>query len=191
MANEEITITGLSIKDVDVNDTVGGQMTVKLTSDDGVLSVPDAYAGSVTIEGDDSGNLILTGSLEAINDLLAAGINFVADEEFSGETSISVTVSDNGNTGAGGELTDNGSISVNVSAAPSSMMASSFALSSMRPVPNIAATAAQLALIPLLGLLGEDIQALELDHIQINNLDSGRVVNSAGEPLGEPQEDGS
>lgn len=191
VANEEITITGLSIKDVDVNDTVGGQMTVTLTSGDGVLSVPDAYAGSVTIEGDDSGNLILTGSLEAINDLLAAGINFVADEEFSGETSISVTVSDNGNTGAGGELTDNGSISVNVSAAPSSMMASSFALSSMRPVPNIAATAAQLALIPLLGLLGEDIQALELDHIQINNLDSGRVVNSAGEPLGELQEDGS
>lgn len=178
------TINGLAISDVDAPE--GGQLTVTLETGNGSLSVPDEYSGSVTIEGDDSGQLILTGELDAINDLLSGGIEYVPETD--GDTTITMTTSDNGNTGTGGELTDSDDISVSV--APAAAMMASFASSRMM-MPNVSSTAAQLALIPLLGLLSEHVQAFEAEFIKIDNLDSGKVVDASGQTLGSQQDDGS
>ena len=124
------TINGLAISDVDAPE--GGQLTVTLETGNGSLSVPDEYSGSVTIEGDDSGQLILTGGLDAINDLLNGGIEYVPAT--GGDSTITMTTSDNGNTGTGGELTDSDDISVSV--APAAAMMASFASSRMM-MPNV------------------------------------------------------
>ncbi|WP_324187427.1 M10 family metallopeptidase C-terminal domain-containing protein [Vibrio hibernica] len=57
--------------------------------------------------------------------------------------------------------------------------------------PSVSVRAVQLALIPLIGLLGEHVQASENTHIEIQNLDSGKIVNSHGDQLGEQQGDGT
>ncbi|TVO36814.1 type I secretion C-terminal target domain-containing protein [Vibrio algivorus] len=181
---DPILIEGLAISDVDAPE--GGQMTVTLATGNGLLSVPDEYSGSVTIDGNDSGQLILTGSLEAINELLSGGIEYIP--ETAGDATITMTTSDNGNTGTGGELTDTDDISVSI--APAAAMMASF-VSSRMMVPNVSSTAAQLALIPLLGLLSEHVQAFEAEFIKIDHLDSGKVVDASGQALGEQQDDGS
>ncbi|MFH0258288.1 type I secretion C-terminal target domain-containing protein [Vibrio rumoiensis] len=182
---ETITITNLAISDVDAPE--GGQMTVTLATGNGLLSVPDEYSGNVTIDGNASGTLILSGSLEAINELLNGGIDYVPETE--GDTTITMTTSDNGNTGTGGELTDTDTITVSV-APPATAMMASF-VSSRMVVPNVSSTAAQLALIPLLGLLSEHVQALDGDLIKIQNMDSGKIVDASGQTLGEQQDDGT
>lgn len=182
---ETITITNLAISDVDAPE--GGQMTVTLATGNGLLSVPDEYSGNVTIDGNASGTLILSGSLEAINELLNGGIDYVPETE--GDTTITMTTSDNGNSGTGGELTDTDTITVSV-APPATAMMASF-VSSRMVVPNVSSTAAQLALIPLLGLLSEHVQALDGDLIKIQNMDSGKIVDASGQTLGEQQDDGT
>ncbi|MBD1574126.1 hypothetical protein HC725_12720 [Vibrio sp. S17_S38] len=162
---------------------------MKVTLDpngNGSLSIPDGYSGSVTIE-DNNGKLTLTGSLDAINDLLNGGINY--QPATSGEATITMTTDDMGNTGSGGALTDVDQIQVAVSDAPFSRMMSSVALKPL--IPTMSVTASQLALIPLLGLLGEHVQAAENTHVEVQNLDSGKIVNSYGEQLGEQQDDGT
>lgn len=182
-------INGLSISDVDADDTDGSQMKVTLDPHgNGTLSVPTGNSGSVTIE-DSNGKLILTGSLDAINDLLSGGINY--KPATGGPATITMTTDDMGNTGSGGALTDVDEIQVTVSAAdvPFSRMMSNMALKPL--IPAMSVTASQLALIPLLGLLGEHVQAAENTHIEVQNLDSGKIVNSYGEQLGEQQDDGT
>ncbi|MCF7352693.1 type I secretion C-terminal target domain-containing protein [Vibrio sp. CK2-1] len=184
IAGQSILIEGLAISDVDAPE--GGQMTVTLATNNALLSVPDEYSGSVTIDGNGSKDLVLTGSLEAINELLSGGIDYLPETE--GNATITMTTSDNGNSGTGGELTDSDDISVSV--APAAAVMASFASSRM-VMPNVSSTAAQLALIPLLGLLSEHVQAFEAEFIKINNLDSGKVVDVSGQALGEQQDDGS
>ena len=181
---EPTLIEGLAISDVDAPE--GGQMTVTLATGNGLLSIPDTYSGSVSIDGNASGELVLTGSLEAINELLSGGIEYVAATE--GDATITMTTTDNGNSGTGGELTDSDDISVSV--APAAAMMASF-VSSRMMMPNVSSTAAQLALIPLLGLLSEHVQAFEAEFIKIDNLNSGKVVDASGQALGDQQDDGS
>lgn len=193
IAGDTVLITGLSISDVDANDTDGSQMKVTLDPNgNGTLSVPVGYSGSVTIE-DNNGTLTLTGSLDAINDLLSSGINY--QPTASGDATITMTTDDMGNTGSGGAQTDSDVIKVTVTggtesaSAPLSRMAMPVDVKQF--VPSVSVTASQLVLIPLIGLLGEHVQASENMHIEVQNLDSGKIVNSHGEPLGEQQDDGT
>lgn len=193
IAGDTVLITGLSVSDVDANDTDGSQMKVTLDPNgNGTLSVPVGYSGSVTIE-DNNGMLTLTGSLYAINDLLSGGINY--QPTASGDATITMTTDDMGNTGSGGAQTDSDVIKVTVTrgtesaSAPLSRMA--MPVDVKQSVPSVSVTASQLALIPLIGLLGEHVQASENMHIEVQNLDSGKIVNSHGEPLGEQQDDGT
>ena len=189
MEGEVTIINGLSISDVDVNDTVDGQMKVVLSSSDGLLSIPDDYSGSVTIIGNDSGELTLTGSLDAINDLLSGGVEYIPNSGTGGsDATITMTTSDNGNSGTGGVLSDSDTVTVSV-AAPVALM-SAFAMAP-RAVPHTSVTAAQLALIPLLALLGEKVNSAELVQVELKHLGLSNIVDSAGQPLGETQEDGS
>ena len=76
-------IAGISIADVDITETTSdpagtgtGQMTVTLSAGRGTIDVNQAAAPSVTVTNDVSQSVTLSGSMSAINTLLAAGITY-------------------------------------------------------------------------------------------------------------------
>lgn len=111
-----VNITSLVVGDVDQLDgsfDLNGSYTFALTNADGVLSIssesqlafPDVVVTPV------SNGLKLSGSISDINDLLSGnyasattvseGIIFTPNNDFNGETSVTVSVDDNGNNGSG------------------------------------------------------------------------------------------
>ena len=122
---EEDTTYNLSdlsivIDDADVNETVDGEITVKVSVDTGSIGFPDGYSATVEITTDGDDNVVgaplmieFKGSLsdvdDAVNDLV-----FVPDQDFNGDVSLTIFVSDNGNTGAGGVLTATQDVTITV-----------------------------------------------------------------------------
>lgn len=108
--NEDIeaSVPGVSVADPDDN---GQPLQVTVTADNGTLSVPTTPG--VTVVGDDTGNLVLTGSEADINAALA-GLTYQGNPDFAGTDNISVTVNDQGNTGIGGAQSANDSVAINV-----------------------------------------------------------------------------
>ncbi|OEF23300.1 DUF5801 repeats-in-toxin domain-containing protein [Vibrio rumoiensis] len=196
-----VVVDGISITDVDVVDTDSGKMTVTLLTDSGTLAVPSDYIGSVLIDNSTDGKLILTGDIDDINDLLSGGIEYtasydvVADGLTDATATITVTASDNGNTGSGGAKTDESTITVNVSAgtplASESMRMASPPLTARQFVPTASVTAAQLALIPLLALLNDKVNASDLLQVELHNVGLANIVNSNRQSLGTVLSDGS
>ncbi|WP_237716190.1 DUF5801 repeats-in-toxin domain-containing protein [Moritella dasanensis] len=120
-ADEDVPllITSLKVVDVDVNDTVGSEMTVTLNVGDGTLSVPASFdwaALGLTVTGEGSETLIITGSLDDINALLASGVEYTGDANFNGEDALTMTTNDQANAGTGPAegLTDSDSITITV-----------------------------------------------------------------------------
>ncbi|NET86751.1 MAG: DUF4347 domain-containing protein [Kamptonema sp. SIO1D9] len=99
----------ISITDPDVLDDAIG---VELVATDGSLSLGDP-SGLIFFNGDDTSNLLLTGTLDAINSALD-GLTFTPFADFAGETTIEIFANDFGNNGAGGPLTDNEVIEITV-----------------------------------------------------------------------------
>ncbi|MEC5031494.1 MAG: Ig-like domain-containing protein [Oscillatoria sp. PMC 1051.18] len=99
----------ISISDPDVLDDAIG---VELVATDGSLSLGDP-SGLIFFNGDDTSNLLLTGTLDAINSALD-GLTFTPFADFAGETTIEIFANDFGNNGAGGPLTDNEVIEITV-----------------------------------------------------------------------------
>ncbi|MDB1123866.1 retention module-containing protein [Vibrio algarum] len=111
-----VNITSLVIGDVDqLDDTYdqNGEYTVILTNTDGVLSISDQAQSAFPniVVSTLSGELTLSGNITDINDLLAGnytgatsgseGVIFTPNSDFNGDTSITVSVDDNGNNGTG------------------------------------------------------------------------------------------
>nr|WP_269808701.1 hypothetical protein [Enterovibrio nigricans] len=140
------TITDLQISDVDAADGTG-VMNVELVVGAGSSLAIIGDSSGITVTGDGTNKLVLEGDLDAINTLLAAGVDYnFTGENASGSDSLTMTTRDRGNTGAGGQKFDRDTVSIIVlpksdtpelSAAPQ--------LASMR--------AATGALVPLLGLM--------------------------------------
>ncbi len=87
---------------VDDVDAGGAALEVSLEAEHGVLSLSQV-AGLTFLEGDgsDDATISFTGSLANINAALA-GMQFDAEQTFSGVGTLTVTVDDLGNTGDGG-----------------------------------------------------------------------------------------
>jgi hypothetical protein len=60
----------------------------------------------------------LVGSLDDLNGLLAGNLHYEPARDFWGQDNLSITTSDQGNTGAGGVLTDSAQIAIQVTAEP-------------------------------------------------------------------------
>jgi hypothetical protein len=103
-------ITGLSIADVDAG---GSSMTVTLAVTNGTLTVSGGTAG---IAGSGTSTVTLTGTVAQINATLAATVNYVPTQDFNGVATLTMTTSDNGNTGTGGTLTDVDTVSITLTA---------------------------------------------------------------------------
>ncbi|MEL6106198.1 MAG: LamG-like jellyroll fold domain-containing protein [Planctomycetota bacterium] len=95
---EDTTITGLRIQidDVDAN---GADLSVTVSVGDGTVTIP---TGAVTFSSGNSGSSVtFTGTVSEINAALNS-FSFAPDPNFHGDTSIMVSVNDQGNTGSGG-----------------------------------------------------------------------------------------
>ena len=103
-------ITGLSITDVHAG---AASMTVTLAVTNGTLTVT---GGTATITNSGTNSVTLTGSAAQINATLASNVTYVPITHFSGAATLTMTSSDNGNTGAGGTLTDVDALTINVTA---------------------------------------------------------------------------
>ncbi len=104
----ELAITGLSVGDVDAN---GGSLTVKLEVEDGKLTLTNS--NGLTVSGNNSDTVTLTGSVSAINAALA-GLKYKGDLNFNGADQLKITTTDNGNTGIGGAKTDTDTVAITV-----------------------------------------------------------------------------
>jgi VCBS repeat-containing protein len=103
-ANEDmpVSLTGISIADPDSGP---GFVTVTLTVASGTLH---ANPGSgLTIAGNETGTVTLTGTASDINAYIAAsGVGFTAATDFNGTVKVHVVINDGGSTELGGALTD-------------------------------------------------------------------------------------
>ncbi|MCD9546565.1 hcalcium-binding protein, partial [Photobacterium carnosum] len=111
-----LVIRDLQITDVDSNDhDAVMDMTVTLSVEHGQLAIAaGADVSGLTITDNDDGKLVIRGDLNLINTLLDQGINYTGDKDFNGTDSLTMTTDDNGNSGAGGALTDTDSIDITV-----------------------------------------------------------------------------
>ncbi|MDX7898004.1 retention module-containing protein [Aeromonas media] len=99
--DKPFVIQGLQVKDVDAG---SGTMEVRLSVEHGTLNLP---AGSgVTVTGNGTGSLVLTGSLADLNALLSGGVTYQGNTDYHGNDNLTMVTNDNGNTGSGGALSD-------------------------------------------------------------------------------------
>jgi VCBS repeat-containing protein len=101
----------ITLTDVDAGSS---PVQVTLTATNGVLTL-GSFAGLTFTSGDGSGDatMTFTGTLAAINSALS-GLVFRGDAHYNGPAGIGLAVSDLGNTGAGGALTDSKTFAINV-----------------------------------------------------------------------------
>jgi len=104
------TVTGVSLADVDAS-----QLEINLAVTHGVLTLADLTDVSLTAGALDSPSLTLTGPISALNASLT-GLQYTPDENFNGSDSLSLLVSDLGNSGTDGVKTDSASVTLEVSA---------------------------------------------------------------------------
>lgn len=180
------TITDLQISDVDAADGTG-VMNVELVVGAGSSLAIIGDSSGITVTGDGTNKLVLEGDLDAINTLLAAGVDYnFTGENASGSDSLTMTTRDRGNTGAGGQKFDRDTVSIIVlpksdtpelSAAPQ--------LASMR--------AATGALVPLLGLMATLVEPIDDEFtLTFDGLGTvGQLVDASGTPVGTDNGDGS
>ncbi|WP_323927036.1 retention module-containing protein [Aeromonas caviae] len=109
-----LSLTGISVKDVDAG---SAPISMVLRVEHGVLTLLGA-AGAVSVQGAGTSVVTLVGSLDALNGLLAGNLHYEPARDFWGQDNLSITTSDQGNTGAGGVLTDSAQIAIQVTAEP-------------------------------------------------------------------------
>jgi hypothetical protein len=111
-----VTVTGIAVADVDVNEGTGA-MKVNLSVSSGKLTIATGAAGGLSaaqIAGNGTGAVVLQGPVAAVNATLAVGVKYLANLNFHGTDTLSITVNDLGNTGASGALTDSRLVSIRV-----------------------------------------------------------------------------
>ena len=109
-----LLLTGLSVADLDAGDA--NSFNVRLTVTGGTLSVTSG--GGVSLAGNNSASVLLTGTLASINAKLAGGVTFNAPTVFEGPVQLTMLSNDAANTGTGGELTDSDTVLILINDPP-------------------------------------------------------------------------
>ena len=92
-------MTGITVADIDAGT---GAVTATLTAATGTLAA--TAGGGVTVSGSGTGTLALTGSTTAINAFIAgSNVDYVPAANAETDTTLTVQVNDNGNTGGGAQ----------------------------------------------------------------------------------------
>ncbi|MFQ1684365.1 retention module-containing protein [Aeromonas veronii] len=107
--DQPFVIHGLQVKDVDAGNS---PIKITLSVEHGTLTLP---AGSgVTVVGNGTGSLVLTGTLADLNALLSGGVTYQGNSDFYGNDSLTMVTNDQGNTGSGGALSDSDVLPIEV-----------------------------------------------------------------------------
>lgn len=119
-ATEQVPLDLAGLIRVTDGDAGGGNLVVTIAIDHGVLAI-DAGTTGASVEGSGTASVTVTGSLEELEALLqgadGATLTYTANsDDPPASATLSVTVDDQGNTGAGGPQTDSGSIVINITA---------------------------------------------------------------------------
>ncbi|MFO0870614.1 MAG: Ig-like domain-containing protein [Pirellulales bacterium] len=108
---QALTITTIAVADVDAG-TSPVVVDLSVTAGSGLLQL--LQTAGVTVTNNNSAALRITGSVSAINTALLAGVRFTPAAGFAGNTTLTMVTNDQGNTGAGGSLTDTDSVALDV-----------------------------------------------------------------------------
>ncbi|MFE8712886.1 retention module-containing protein [Aeromonas allosaccharophila] len=166
-----LSLSGVSVKDVDAG---SAPVSMVLRVEHGVLTLLGA-TGAVVVQGAGTSEISLVGSLAALNQLLASSLHYEPAKDFWGQDTLTVTTSDQGNSGAGGAKSDTDQVAITVTPEPD--------------MPSLTVTqhefhALQGAVIPL----GIDASVVnpatgELS-IRISGLDGAQVQDEHGQSIG-------
>ncbi|MGE6288696.1 retention module-containing protein [Aeromonas media] len=107
--DQPFVIHGLQVSDVDAGSST---MEVTLSVLHGTLNLP--LGSGVTVTGNGTGSLVLSGSQDAINALLSGGVTYQGEQDFNGQDALTMVTNDRGNTGSGGALSDTDVLSIEV-----------------------------------------------------------------------------
>ncbi len=112
--------SALSVADVDVLETPGGELKVTLSVTNGTLSLGDASQVDFSClgcagDGTNDASLTFTGTPAEINAALA-GTAFHPTLNFNGSATLTIVTNDQGNTGAGGAKSDTDTVDITVNA---------------------------------------------------------------------------
>ena len=121
-----LVVGGLSVSDVDVGETPGGEVSVTVAAASGTVTLAD-LVGLSSVSGDGTGSVTLQGSLAEVNEALD-GLTYQGNLDFNGADTLTVSANDLGNTGSGGALTDVGSVSIIVDPVNDAPVAADFHL---------------------------------------------------------------
>ncbi|MGY3898182.1 type I secretion protein [Aeromonas veronii] len=107
--DQPFVIHGLQVKDVDAGNS---PIKITLSVEHGTLTLP---AGSgVTVVGNGTGSLVLTGTLADLNALLSGGVSYQGEQDFNGQDQLTMVTNDLGNSGSGGALSDTDVVAIEV-----------------------------------------------------------------------------
>lgn len=109
-----LSLSGVSVKDVDAG---SAPVSMVLRVEHGVLTLLGA-TGAVMVQGAGTSEITLVGSLAELNQLLASNLHYEPAKDFWGEDTLTVTTSDQGNSGAGGSLSDTDQVTITVTPEP-------------------------------------------------------------------------
>ncbi|HEA3200978.1 TPA: retention module-containing protein [Aeromonas veronii] len=109
-----LSLSGVSVKDVDAG---SAPVSMVLRVEHGVLTLMGA-TGAVMVQGAGTSEITLVGSLADLNQLLASNLHYEPAKDFWGEDTLTVTTSEQGNTGAGGPLSDTDQVTITVTPEP-------------------------------------------------------------------------
>ncbi|MHA6615434.1 retention module-containing protein [Photobacterium damselae] len=189
VAQEDTTtvISGLSVSDPDYSESGSSDsMTVTLSVEHGILDITLPTGSSLVVTGNGTGDLVISGSLDEINKLLDQGVNYTADENYSGSDELTMTTNDGGNVGSGGEQSTTSKVPVTIT--PKADIPT---LSLSDSLPQMSAIRASSGtLIPLLGLIALAADASETLSVELRNLGAGKIVDGHGNPIGQDMGNG-
>lgn len=110
--DEASALTGISFADVDAGSST---MTASFGVTSGTLAAVNG--AGVTVSGSGTASLSLSGSLVNLNAFIAAGsLGFTTASNATANVTLSVGISDGGNTGTGGALSDSRNVTLTVTA---------------------------------------------------------------------------
>ena len=141
----------LSVSDPDVG---SGQLRVKLAVTDGTVTL--SGTANLTVSGDGTGVVVITGTAAAINAALQ-GLSYQSSPGYTGPAALKLTTSDLGNTGTGGILTDVDTVAITVQPQIASQepgLGGAFDVTGLAPKTAGAAAVFDFAVFDFAGLAG-------------------------------------
>ncbi|UAK70719.1 retention module-containing protein [Aeromonas enteropelogenes] len=167
-----LSLSGISVKDVDAG---SAPISMALRVEHGILTLLGS-AGAVSVQGAGSNEILLVGSLSDINQLLDSQLHYEPAADFWGQDNLTITTSDQGNTGLGGAMSDTDQVPITVTAEPD------------MPTLTVGAheiIALQGAVIPL-GLNASVVNPVDGElAIRISGLGSAQVQDEQGQTVGQ------